>query len=312
MSEEVITENNVVPPEGDVAKELYERTLAGYRPKHGKRIAKAYRAKGDANEDAELTPTEVHDPSLTYAETTLTPMRGIMAAVVDKVGVVSGSTCFLDIGSGVGTAVLAASARHKFRKAVGIECVPELVAKSNELRDSFLSNLLPPSGEDGEAACESAMPEVTSNVEFIEGEAFEEITKLLEDASEFLDRSPAPPEESSEEAETPEGQGDSGNDVSCDEAEDQVVKPKCPLVIYWLSTCFSDDLVQAKAISLSKVTPKNTVLILVTHLLRRDAALAWGLEAEIEMEFDWGMGTVFIYRNVSEESPNDSVDSSSS
>lgn len=112
-----------------------------------------------------------------------------------QVGVVSGSTCFLDIGSGVGTAVLAASARHKFRKAVGIECVPELVAKSNELRggtfishghhffpktDSFLSNLLPPSGEDGEAACESAMPEVTSNVEFIEGEAFEEITKLLE------------------------------------------------------------------------------------------------------------------------------------
>ncbi|KAF4698702.1 hypothetical protein FOZ63_014595, partial [Perkinsus olseni] len=194
MSEEVVADNaadtqlhdeEILPP-ADITKDLHDKALAAYQPKHGKQIARAHRTKGDDNENAEPNPDQVHDPSLTYGETSLQPMRTLMAAVERTVTVVPGSTSFLDIGSGAGTAVLAAATCHPFRKAVGLECVPELVAKSNELKDS-LSSVLFPSGEDGAPAAEPAVPGVTSNIEFIEGEAFEEIPKLLGDGSDFVD-----------------------------------------------------------------------------------------------------------------------------
>ncbi|KAF4661441.1 hypothetical protein FOZ61_003170 [Perkinsus olseni] len=304
-------DEEILPP-ADLTKDLYDNALAAYQPKHGKQIASAHRTKGDDNENAEPNPDQVHDPSLTYGETSLQPMRTLMAAVERTVTVVPGSTSFLDIGSGAGTAVLAAATCHPFRKAVGLECVPELVAKSNELKDS-LSSVLFPSGEDGTPAAEPAVPGVTSNIEFIEGEAFEEIPKLLGDGSDFVDPAlvlPVATEELTDsgnaEADTL-AEGHPENDASLGDA--QPVKPNTPLIIYWLSTCFNEDLVQSKALCLAQDTPKDTVLVLVTHLLRRDAARVWYLEDEVEIEFDWGVGTVFIYRNVTEKTANEEQES---
>ncbi|KAF4657290.1 hypothetical protein FOL47_008526 [Perkinsus chesapeaki] len=258
MSDEQPQEGVVDPPEStpvDAIKELYNKALATYRSKHGKEIAKAHRVKGEDDENAEPNPPEEHDPSLTYAETTLEPMQAIMCDVQQTVTIAPGGTCFVDIGSGAGIAVLAAAACQQFKKAVGVECVPGLVAKSNELKDGsdFLDIRL----------CSVAEAEQG------ERSADDEAVTADNPASDDVQEDPALP-----------------------------AKPSTPLVLFWLSTCFNENSVQEKALQIAKITPEHTVLVLVTHFLRTENANVWSLEAETKVQFEWGLGTVFIYRNI--------------
>ena len=75
--------------------------------------------------------TGAADYPWTYGEASLAPFYRLLDAVCGRIGGTQEKT-FMDIGSGSGRLVLAAAARHAWRRCVGIEGLPELHAIAME------------------------------------------------------------------------------------------------------------------------------------------------------------------------------------
>lgn len=77
-------------------------------------------------------------PNLTYAEIDIASMHSILNTIKKEFGpLYVGQGAFVDLGSGVGKAVVAAGLLHPFQKVVGIECLDPLSAVASEAQGKF-------------------------------------------------------------------------------------------------------------------------------------------------------------------------------